>query len=212
MQTKIVTLLLMLLTFFTILATETTVPLHHYTADCYDSTRGLPQNSIRTIVRDETGYIYLGTQEGLVIFNGATMQIINHHTDSELLSDDIRTLTLTKSGKLLVGTTRGIYTLKDRKIVPESGEMQEFFITAITQSPDGSLWIGTDTHGIFHRTKNGSLQSYTTTKNNIHSDHITSIFITEKGNIYCGTNEGVEYFDNAQFHKVGKTSLQCMLL
>src|SRR5947209_18185544 len=38
---------------------------------------GLPQNSVNAIIQTKDGYLWMGTQEGLVRFNGATFTIFD---------------------------------------------------------------------------------------------------------------------------------------
>ena len=43
----------------------------------WDSDRGLPQNSVTAVVQTADGYIWLGTQEGLVRFDGVRFTVFD---------------------------------------------------------------------------------------------------------------------------------------
>ena len=59
-------------------ALEPSVSLAHYGYDAWDSDSGLPQNSVNTILQTRDGYLWLGTQEGLVRFDGVHFRDLRH--------------------------------------------------------------------------------------------------------------------------------------
>lgn len=65
----------------------------HYTTD-----HGLPQNSITGIAFDKKGYCWLGTELGLVRFDGNEFRVFNSYHLKGLRSDRIRTLALDANG------------------------------------------------------------------------------------------------------------------
>ncbi len=67
----------------------------HYTAE-----EGLPQNSITGIAFDRAGYCWLGTELGLVRFDGVHFRTFNSATIKGLRSDRIRLLTMDSSGQV----------------------------------------------------------------------------------------------------------------
>jgi signal transduction histidine kinase len=49
----------------------------HYALKNYNSETGLPQNSIKAIVKDQTGFFWLATEDGLVRFDGHKFRVVN---------------------------------------------------------------------------------------------------------------------------------------
>ncbi len=49
-----------------------------YVHALWDSDNGLPQNSVSAIVQTRDGYIWFGTQEGLVRFDGVRFTVFDH--------------------------------------------------------------------------------------------------------------------------------------
>ena len=49
----------------------------------WTATDGLPGNTITDIIQDEKGYIYIGTYDGLVRFDGVDFFVINKTTCPE---------------------------------------------------------------------------------------------------------------------------------
>lgn len=80
-----------------------------YTIVNYNTDNGLPQNSITGIQFDRKGYCWLGTQMGLVRFDGQRFSVFGSDNITGLRSDRI-SLTTDKAGNILAGTG-GIYNV-----------------------------------------------------------------------------------------------------
>ena len=75
-------------------------------ATLYDGKDGLSSNQINCITKDKRGMMWIGTQNGLNIYDGYTFSKI----DGPLSSLNINELVVTPSGKeLWVGTSQGLY-------------------------------------------------------------------------------------------------------
>lgn len=118
--------------------------LAHYGYDMWDSDSGLPQNSVETILQTRDGYIWLGTQEGLVRFDGVHFQIFDTRNTDALGDDFIRALCETRNGDLWIGTINGLARYRggrfDRMTYGDVFEGKPVF--ALHESADGALWIG----------------------------------------------------------------------
>jgi signal transduction histidine kinase/ligand-binding sensor domain-containing protein len=68
---------------------------------------GLPQNSIQQIIQSENGYIWLGTDGGLVRFDGEKFKIFNSKNTPELKANRIRLLHENRKGDLVIATNYG---------------------------------------------------------------------------------------------------------
>src|ERR1041384_6232593 len=70
---------------------------------------GLPNSNVHAITQDRSGFIWFGTQEGLVRYDGTTMRVYRPvDKDPASISDGFVTaLALDGSGKLWVGTSEG---------------------------------------------------------------------------------------------------------
>lgn len=71
---------------------------------------GLPQNSVECFAQDSAGFIWIGTQDGLVRYDGYEMLVFRSDPeDSTSLSDNfITALFIDSDGELWVGTRNGI--------------------------------------------------------------------------------------------------------
>src|SRR5438128_11063413 len=63
-----------------------------YGHDVWQSDNGLPQNTVQAILQTSDGYIWLGTQEGLVRFDGVRFTIFDNGNTEAIKSNFIWTL------------------------------------------------------------------------------------------------------------------------
>ena len=66
---------------------------------------GLPQNTIQALVQTKDGFIWFGTEVGLVRFDGNSFQVFDKNTSPALPGSDIRCLLAAKDGALWIGTS-----------------------------------------------------------------------------------------------------------
>lgn len=116
----------------------------HYGYDQWDSDSGLPQNSVETILQTRDGYIWLGTEEGLVRFDGVHFQIFDTRNTNVLGDDFIQALCQTRDGDLWIGTLNGLSRFHAgrfyRMAYGDTFEGRQ--VNAIHEAADGALWIG----------------------------------------------------------------------
>ena len=70
-------------------------------------TEGLPQNWVDAITQTHDGYLWLGTQEGLVRFDGARFTVFSTRTVPALRSNNVSALLVDSAGALWIGTYGG---------------------------------------------------------------------------------------------------------
>ena len=70
---------------------------------------GLPNNSVVGIVQDSVGFLWLGTQDGLVRYDGATLQVFTNEPGNprSLSHSRVAALFVDPQGRLWVGTFGG---------------------------------------------------------------------------------------------------------
>ena len=69
---------------------------------------GLPQNSVQALLQTRDGFLWLGTEMGLVRFDGSSFQVFDRHSAPALPGNDVRCLLETPDGALWVGTSDGL--------------------------------------------------------------------------------------------------------
>src|SRR5512132_745516 len=125
-------------------ALEPSVSLAHYGYDAWDSDSGLPQNSVNTILQTRDGYLWLGTQEGLVRFDGVHFRIFDTRNTPALGDDYVETLCQTRDGALWIGTLNGLARYKDGRFdrMTFGATLESQPVYALLEASDGALWIG----------------------------------------------------------------------
>lgn len=73
----------------------------------WTSDAGLPQNSIETIVQTRDGYLWMGTEEGLVRFDGTRFVVSDRQSAPALRSAFVSSLFEAADGTLWIGTDGG---------------------------------------------------------------------------------------------------------
>jgi signal transduction histidine kinase/ligand-binding sensor domain-containing protein len=125
---------------------EPTTPLADYGRQSWVMENGLPQNTVHALTQTSDGYVWLGTESGLVRFDGNSFAVFDHSTNPALPSGDIRCLLATKDGALWVGTSEGLARWKDggvstfttREGLPSND------IRALANNPNGSVLVKTE--------------------------------------------------------------------
>ena len=80
-----------------------------YVVDVWDTDDGLPQNSITSMVQTPDGYLWMGTLDGLVRFDGIRFSVFDQGNTPGLNSGRILKLLADRQGSLWIGTeTAGI--------------------------------------------------------------------------------------------------------
>jgi signal transduction histidine kinase/CheY-like chemotaxis protein/ligand-binding sensor domain-containing protein len=177
-----------------------TKALTQYVQEVWQQEDGLPENDVTTITQTRDGYIWLGTEAGLVRFDGVRFSVFDKSNTPDFTSDYIRKLHEGHDGSLWIGTDAGgIYQLKNGKIKahPTSDGLSNDTVLAISESADGSLWIGTEGHGL-GRIKDGKFSRYTT-KDGLSDDFVWALMGSEDGSLWIGTNHGLNCLKDGKF-------------
>ncbi|HET8890752.1 MAG TPA: two-component regulator propeller domain-containing protein [Candidatus Angelobacter sp.] len=123
-------------------------PISQYLHKVWRSEDGLPQNSIQTMVQTKDGYIWIGTQEGLVRFNGLEFKVFDKATTPAIRHNDVRALYQDSDGVLWIGTFGGglvrYQQAQFTKYTVQSSRLSNNSVTSILQDRHGNLWIGTN--------------------------------------------------------------------
>jgi len=66
----------------------------------WEASAGLPQNSVQTMVQTRDGYVWLGTEEGLVRFDGERFEVFSRTNTPALPGKDVKSLFEAPDGSL----------------------------------------------------------------------------------------------------------------
>lgn len=114
---------------------------------------GLSQSEVRCVEADKKGLIWIGTQDGISVYNGISFQYFKHNPfDTTTLSNDqILSIHCDKKGDMWVGTIYGLnvydpITKKFARLISALGTgkiRREQGVYVIQSDDKDRLWIGT---------------------------------------------------------------------
>ncbi|TLX72983.1 hypothetical protein E9993_16070 [Labilibacter sediminis] len=143
---------------------------------------GLPNNWVNNVTRDQTGYIWLATRDGLSRYDG--LNVTNYFYDKEdstsIPENNISDVFVDRDNNVWVGTEHYglcIYNRRQDNFIRISEDNQQApkEVRCITQHSNGEIWIGTHQNGVYvydvinHRFKKiSSSRERRANKNGIH--------------------------------------------
>jgi signal transduction histidine kinase/ligand-binding sensor domain-containing protein/DNA-binding response OmpR family regulator len=169
--------------------------LSQYVHTMWDSERGLPQNSVSAIVQTSDGYIWFGTQEGLVRFDGVRFTVFDHSRRGVLTHNFVTALLEEHDGSLLIGTNDGALTRHVRGQFKTIKPADSGSITALAQTPDGTVWVGTREGGVL-QIKGETFPALTTTQG-LPSNRVQAL-LSEPSGLWVATLKGLALVRDGQ--------------
>ena len=163
----------------------------------YTTNDGLSQNEVTAIVKDDLGFLWIGTRGGLSRFDGSNFKVYQPivGNNNSLSSASIETIFKDSRGQLWIGTkTDGL-----SKYNPIENRFEHFYpsgnnengihgtrVISITEGKDGAIWAGTWENGIsIINTENGSSRHILPLRK------INALITLQDGTIWAGTPQGL---------------------
>ena len=156
-----------------------------YGHDVWQTESGLPQNSVLAIAQTGDGYLWFGTEEGLVRFDGVRFTVFDKRNTLSLRSNTISVLLEDRSGSLWIGTNGGGLThLKNGRFTTLTTQdgLAGNVILSLHEDREGNLWVGTDGGGL-NRFRDGKFATYTV-KNGLADNAVFSICEDRDGSLW----------------------------
>ena len=127
-----------------------TAEVAQFVHDFWGTKEGLPQSSVTSILQTSDGYLWLGTQGGLVRFDGIRFQVFAPATNPGLTSSRIRTLFEDRQHTLWIGTEEGgLVRYADGVFSPiNRTPFSTATVARVLAAGNDGLWVGT-TAGLF---------------------------------------------------------------
>jgi diguanylate cyclase (GGDEF)-like protein len=167
-----------------------------YSHQIWQAREGLPQNSIHAMIQTRDGYLWLGTQEGLVRFDGVQFTVFDRSNSLWMRSNHVQALLEDRDGGLWVGTNGGGVTRwkEDTFFGATAREgLAGNHVNCLFQDRDGVVWVGT-TSGL-SRHEGGKFTS-AGLPGQLKEKDIRAVGDDRHGGLWAGTSEG----DLARLH------------
>jgi diguanylate cyclase (GGDEF)-like protein len=156
----------------------------------WNSDAGLPQNTIEAIVQTRDGYLWMGTEEGLVRFDGVRFVVSDRQSAPALRSSFVSSLFEAPDGTLWIGTYGGgLARMRNGRIEAFHPEvLGNDRIRQMHATSDGSMIVATAGGGVVRI--NGENVTRFTTRDGLPTDRIWEAIDDGAGGWWVATHGG----------------------
>ena len=168
------------------------------------SVDGLSQVTIKALIRDNKGFVWIGTQDGLNRYDGKRIKQyrFNPNKKNSLVGNHINTLFRDSQDRIWIGTVNNGLCYYDgetdafiRPNVDKSmDQLYSTIIKGIAEDSNGRLWVVTNKNGLFclHSKPNSSFNCKNLYPSNL-DVQFTSLTIDANDIVWLGTSNGGLY-------------------
>lgn len=171
---------------------------------------GLPNPVVQSIAQDKSGYLWIGTKDGLARFDGNVFKVFRHIPGDvqSMPSNFVQSVHVDAQDKIWLGIEgyglyrfnreNGSFTaialLKDEKTAPVD-------IWAISSDKQGSLWLGTFGQGLFRIKPDDSVQHFMpdTSQPGLPDENVLSLALDKQDVLWIATSSGIVKWKNEKF-------------
>jgi signal transduction histidine kinase/ligand-binding sensor domain-containing protein len=128
-------------------ALDLALDINQYAHRAWISREGFAQGQVTSIAQTSDGYLWLGTEFGLLRFDGVRSMPWHPPGNGQLPNSWIRSLLVARDGTLWIGTLRGLASWKDGKLTRYS-ELAGHSVNALVADREGTVWAGGYASGV----------------------------------------------------------------
>ena len=161
----------------------------------------IPQGVATTIMQDRQGFIWVGTQQGLLRYDGYKfITYKKNESENSLVGNYVRSLAQTPDGKIVVGTTSDGLSIFDtitgsftnyRYQPQELLTLSHNYIQALATTEKG-VWAGTGNGLNFIPYDGSAIKHYS---DGLKDTTIRSLLLDQNKNLWVGTQRGLYKFN-----------------
>ena len=145
------------------------------------------KGTIFSMAQTPDGYLWLGTEFGLVRFDGVQAIPWQPQEGEQLPSSWINALLVARDGTLWIGTEKGLASWKDGKLT-EYPEVAGQVVTSLVQDPEGTLWFGVRAPGRLCAVRVGETQCYGAGS---FGGSVPAVYEDSRRNLWASTQTGL---------------------
>jgi ligand-binding sensor domain-containing protein len=162
--------------------------------EIWDNSTGLPQNAVYALEKDNSGFLWIATEEGLVRMDGSIPKVFDKENYPEMQEQTYYSFFKAKSG-IWASSDNSIAHLEKTitKVIDCSRITENNWIRGISENEDGEILIGTQ-KGKIYIWKNKDFKALEFWNPEPFLE-IHGFFNLENGKLLVGTNQGLYEID-----------------
>ncbi|MBL9199540.1 MAG: PAS domain-containing protein [Opitutaceae bacterium] len=170
-----------------------------FEVEAWDTDNGLPQNTVRAVLRARSGHIWVGTGDGLARYDGSSFAVFSRANTPGFPEQPITILAEAADGAIWIAVRgSGLFRVHGErleKIAPPSG-LPAGRVYALAADADGGMWVGTN--GGLTRLRGGEATLFTI-EHGLPGAKVTELHVARNGDLWVGTSRGLAIFAGGQF-------------
>ena len=123
------------------LALDPSLDISQYSHTAWRVRDGFGNGPLHSIAQTHDGYLWLGTESGLLRFDGVRAVLWQPPGDEHLPSNVVQGLLVSRDGTLWIGTGKGLASWKDGKLA-QYPEMAGWIVGSLIEDHEGTVWAG----------------------------------------------------------------------
>ena len=171
-------------------ASDLPLELSQYSHTAWTIQGGGLKGSVRAITQTPDGYLWLGTEFGLIRFDGVRLVPWSPPPGDQLPSTNVRSLLAGRDGTLWIGTLEGLASWKDGKL-KRYAAVGKHNVLALLEDSQGTVWAGT--FGVPHATLCAIRDAEVQCSGDDGSlgEFVWSLYEDRDGRLWAGTETGL---------------------
>jgi ligand-binding sensor domain-containing protein len=171
-------------------ALNPSLDINQYAHTAWTIRDGFFTGTIHAIAQTPDGYLWLGTEYGLLRFDGVRSVPWRPSEGEQLPSSHVRSLLAARDGRLWIGTNDGLASWKDGKLT-HYPEVARQAIVTLLEDCEGTLWAGGSRtpNGRLCAIQSGSVKCYG--EDGGFGRNVTSLYEDSGGNLWVGSSTGL---------------------
>lgn len=111
----------------------------------YNNDNSLPQNTVFDIEKDDFGFLWIATEEGMMRYDGSTFTQFSKANNPEIISNIFYDLHKVENEGVWAASDNSLILFNKRikKVIDARDIIQENVISSISKDKSGRLWVGT---------------------------------------------------------------------
>ena len=169
---------------------DPSIDVSQYAHSTWTIREGFTKGTIFSIAQTSDGYLWLGTEFGLLRFDGVRTTPWQPPSGEQLPSNWIQALLVARDGTLWIGTEKGLASWKDGKLT-KYPELPGQRIDTLLEDREGTIWAGVEVIPAWRLCSIQSGRGRCYGENGSFGLGVGTLFDDRKGTLWAGTGTGL---------------------